>query len=290
MGKVWVRNHTGECSLVNTVRAFPAFDDYFPDLNGFILELVNAYEAGKIPSWEDLDRRVKQYFTPERMQQMESRVPGWERMASYTEGITLVHVMCVFLGMFMLPEYQALAPAQQQMAKWIVLFHDLDKVHVEGKKDTMHAFRSGVQAANLLPRFGFRAREKYHERIGQWSKYAMGAFLLEESNGTPKPDNRKLPGILIGIDNLFGKNTPAALVTKTALLHISLAVDPFYPTPAPLTDDEIKRFIDPDLFPLLRVMMHADNEGWSLFETETRIQRRNNAKKAFENIEMLFTR
>jgi hypothetical protein len=272
---------------MNKTHAFPAFDDCFPELNQFLLELAGAYEAGRIRSWDRLDQQVKAYFTPAIMEQMESQVPGWKKMASYTDGITLVHVVCVFLGMLLLPEFQGLTREQQQLAKWIVLFHDVDKVHIQGQKDSMHAFRSGVHAANLLPGFGFPTRPKYEERIGQWSKYAAGAFILAESHGTPKPDNRKLPGILTGIDNLFGRNTPAALITKTALLHISLHIDPFYATPAPLTDDEIKRFIDPELFPLLRVMMYADNEGWSLFEPETRAQRQNDARKAFGRFETL---
>lgn len=287
MGKEWIRNDKREFSIMNGAHAFPSFDNCFPELNGFLQGLVRSYKAGKLKSWDDLEEQVKAYFTPERMEQMESLVPGWKTMSSYTEGITLVHVMCVFLGLFMLPEYQSLTAEQKQLAKWIVLFHDIDKVHIQGKKDTMHAFRSGVQAANLLPRFGFRTRQKFHERIGQWSKYTAQAFVLEDTDASPMPDNQKLPGILIGIDNLFGKDTPAALITKTALLHISLHVDPFYRTPAPLTDDEIKRYIDANLFPFLRVMMHADNEGWSLFEPETRTQRRNDALKAFEKIEML---
>lgn len=275
---------------MNVTNSFPVFDDCFPDLNQFILELVKDYETGRIRSWDGLEEKVKDFFTPGRMEQMEALVPGWQKMASYSGGITLVHVMCVFLGMFMLPEFRSLLPEQQQMAKWIVLFHDIAKFHIRGKKDTMHAFRSGVHTANLLPHFGFPTRQKYHERIGQWSKYAAQAFILNDTDATPKPDNQKLPGILIGIDNLFGKNTPAALITKAALLHISLQIDPFYPTPAPLTDDEIKRYIDPDLFPLLRVMMHADNEGWSLFDPETRSQRKNDAQKAFGKIEMLLSR
>ncbi len=62
-------------------------------------------------------------------------------------------------------------------------------------------------------------------------------------NTSPKPDNQKLPKILSDIDLLFEENTPASLVAKTILLHISLKVDENYPTPAPLTEDKIQRFI-----------------------------------------------
>jgi hypothetical protein len=269
--------------------AFPSFDDCFADLNRFILELVQAYEAESVKSWDDLERNVRGYFTPERMEHMEALVPGWQKMASYSEGITLVHVMCVFLGLFMLPEFKGLAPAQQQMAKWIVLFHDIDKFHIRGKKDTMHAFRSGAATAQSLPSLGFPARPHFHERIEYWSKYTERAFITREGATAPTPNNQKLPGILIGIDNLFGKDTPAALITKTVLLHISPAVDPFYPTPAPLSESEIKRFINPSLFPLLRPMMLSDNEGWSLFDPETRARQRHDTLEAFQRIEQLIS-
>jgi hypothetical protein len=139
MGKEWLSYY----NVMNTT-ALPVFEDYFSDLNQFMLQLVKAYEEGKIISWEDLEKKVKGFFTPERMAQMESRVPGWQKMASYCDGITLVHVISVFLGLFMLPEFQRLTPEQKQLAKWIVLLHDVDKFHIRGKKDTMHAFRSAV--------------------------------------------------------------------------------------------------------------------------------------------------
>ena len=266
---------------------FPSFDDCFPDLNKFIRELVQAYEAGQLQSWDDLDHKVKAYFTPERMESVEARAPGWQKMASYSDGITLVHVMCVFLGMMMLPEFRDLTPEQKQQAKWIILFHDIAKAHMPGKKDTMHAFCSGVEAANVLPGFGFPRRQYFHERINYWSEYVENAFILRDGATAPTPDNRKLPGILIGIDNLFGKDTAAALISKTVLLHISPHIDPHYPTPAPLTEEEIKRYIHPSLFPLLKVMMLADTEGWSLFDPEKRAQRSRDALKAFEHFETL---
>jgi hypothetical protein len=272
--------------IMSSSRPFPPFDETFSDLNGFLRRLVNNYEAGEIRSWDELEGQVKAYFTSEKMEQMELAVPGWHRMASFTDGITLVHVMCVFLGMLMLPEFQALTAERKQLAKWIILLHDIAKFHIRGKRDTMHAFRSGVQAANLLPRYGFATREHYDERIGYWSQYTHQAFIPGDGIA-PKPDNQKLPYILIGIDNLFGKDTPAALITKTVLLHISLDVDHLYPTPAALNEEEIKRFISPNLLPLLKVMMLSDNEGWSLFDPDTRARQRKEALDAFQRVETI---
>jgi hypothetical protein len=266
---------------------FPNFDAHFPDLDGFVKALVEEYQSGKIQSWDDLAERVSAYFTLERMHQMESLVPGWQKMASYSGGITLVHVMCVFLGLFMLPEFQRLTPDHKQLAKWIVLFHDVDKFHIKGKKDTMHAFRSAVHAARTLPKFGFRVTGKYDELIDSWSEYTAEAFLAEDGTTTPKPNNTKLPEILTGVERLYGEDTPATLIIKTILFHTSFHEDDEYPTPAPLTDDEIKRYIRPSLVPFSRVMMMADNEGWTLFEPEYRGRFYEAALAFFERVEKL---
>jgi len=272
---------------MNTSQNFPVFDEQLAFLNQFILDLVNDYQSGKLNSWDELDEKVKRFFTPERMAQMEISVPGWGKMSSYSDGITLTHVMCVFLGVYMLPEFQALTPEGQQIAKWFVLFHDLDKFHIRGKKDAMHAFNSGALTAKLLPKFGFPITEKYYESIDAWGELTTHAFITHGDDDTPKPDNQKLPEILAGIDELFGENTPAALITKVVLLHISLNIDPLYPTPAPLSEAEIKRFITPNLFHLLKVMMLGDNEGWALFKPEDRQRKAEYAAAAFQEFEKI---
>lgn len=273
-------------SMKNSME-FPLFDHHFPFLNQFILDLVKAYNAGKIISWDELDTRVKSFFTQEMMDTIETKTPGWKKMASYSNGITLTHVTCVFLGMYMLPEFKALSAEQQQIAKWIILFHDIDKFHIQGKKDTMHAFNSAVVAAKTLPSLGFPVKSTYHEQINSWSEYTRQAFLLTSVEAPPKPDNEKLPKILSDIDHFFGEYSPASLIIKTILLHISPAVDKNYPTPAPLTEDEIQRFINPALFPLLRVMMLSDNEGWGLFSPEFRIQQKRDVLEAFNRFQKL---
>ena len=266
---------------------FPLFDTEFKELDQFILTLVDEYNSGKLNSWDDLDEKVKAHYTPERMDDIEAKAPGWKKMASYSDGITLTHVTCVFLGLFMLPEFLVLTAKGKQLAKWIVLFHDIDKFHIRGKKDTMHAFRSGLVAAKTLPKIGFPVTDQYDALIYSWSELTLNAFTMESGDSAPKPDNRKLPEILAGIESIFGKNAPATLIVKAALLHISLSVDPFYDTPAPLNEDEARRFINLELFPLLRVMMLVDNEGWSMFNPKVRARQRKDTLDAFAKIESL---
>ena len=265
---------------------FPRFDEEFPLLNQLILGLAGEHKAEKIQTWNDLDQRAKSFFTTEIMNAMDAKAPGWKKMASYSNGITLTHVTCVFLGMYMLPEYDALSDEQKQLAKWIILFHDIDKVHVKGKKDTMHPFKSAVVAAKDLPTLGFTITKEYPSVIEGWSNLTTNAY-ISRLWLPPKPNNKKIPEILSGINRLFGDNSPAALITKTILLHTSLDVDKNYPTPAAFNEAEIKRFIDPLMFPLLKVMMLSDNEGWSLFEPKVRQQQRHDTIRAFERFQEL---
>jgi hypothetical protein len=258
-------------------------------VNTFIDRRVALYQPGKINGWWDFDKLVKEFYTPSNMEQMELKVPGWRRMSSYSDGVTLVHVMCVFLGMYMMPEFLSLSRVQQNLMKWIILFHDIDKFHIRGKKDTMHAFRSGVVAANRMPDLGFSCTNRYPDLVERWSEYTAQAFVTNDGDTAPTPDNRKLPQILSGIEQLFGENTSTTLVVKTVLLHISLHVDDFYPTPAPLTTQEAKIYIDSNLLPLLRVMMMSDNEGWSLFDHETRTRQRRDTQAVFAELDRLIS-
>jgi len=268
---------------------FPSFDREFKELNKFLLNLVEEYRRGKIKSWDDLDERVKNFFTPERMDIIEAKAPGWDKMASYSEGVTLTHVTCVFLGMFMLPEFDRLSAEQQQVAKWIVLFHDIEKVHIRGKRDSTHASRSAVNAAQSLPKIGFPVTAIYQILIHKWSEITNSAFITKEDEAEDQiPDNSKLPEIISGIDNMFGEHTSAALIVKVVLLHYSINVVTEWPQPAPFTDNEIIKFIDPELLPLLKVMMLADNEGWTMFYPE-RKQQRKETLETFEKMEKLIT-
>lgn len=270
-------------------RKFPSFETRLKELNQFLLSLVEEYNKGNIKSWGDLNERVNTFFTPEIMDSIESKAPGWKKMASYSEGVTLTHVTCVFLGMLMLPEFKSLSPEQQQIAKWIVLFHDIEKVQVREKRDSIHASRSAVNAAQSLPKIGFPVTAIYQVLIHNWSETTNSAFTTKE-DGTEEqiPDNSKLPEIISGIDNMFGEHTPAALIVKVVLLHYSINVVMEWPQPAPFTDDEIVKYIHPEFLPLLKVMMLADNEGWTMFYPE-RKQQRNETLETFERMERLIT-
>jgi hypothetical protein len=272
---------------MKSVQEIPSFDGYFPDLNQFIHGLVGLYNAGRISSWEDLDERVNNFFTTEKMDQIESAVPHWNKMASYENGVTLVHVMCVFLGMYMMPEFLSMTPVQQQLMKWTILLHDVEKEPQDGKRDHAHAFRSAVTAARVLPRLGFPITAAYDSLIYEWSGFTCSAITKPENSPDIIQDNRKLPEILSGIERMFGDSTPATLIIETIAFHLSVDMQ-LWPPAAPLTDEEVGRYLDRELVPMLRVMNLGDSEGWSMFDP-SREALRNDTLEAFKGIERLIS-
>lgn len=262
---------------------FPSFDTEFKELNHFILKLVDEYKTGHIKSWEALDERVKNFFTPDQMDAIDAKAFGWKKMASYMDGVTLTHVMCIFMGMYEKPEYLHLTPAQQEEMKWIIAFHDTEKAPQPQKRDHLHAFRSAANAARALPKLGFPITVSYDSIIDDWDKYTRSAFINIGNPPVEIPDNSKLPIIFNGIEQMFGENTSATLIIKTILLHLSVNME-IWPPPSPLTDDEIKDYLNKDLATLLLVMNLGDNDGWTLFNPDTLEHQRIDIMNQFEKI------
>jgi hypothetical protein len=49
-------------------------------------------------------------------------------------------------------------------------------------------------------------------------------------------------------------------------------------------DTEIRQYLDAKLLPLLTIMILVDNDGWTLFEPETKHQYRDETLTAFEKV------
>lgn len=245
--------------------AFPDFDDKFPELHRFILEVVAEHRNGGIDSWDDLDKQVKARFTAGMFETLGALTPLWRKMASYKNGVTLTHVICAFLGMIEMPEFRNLTLPQQGLMKWVILLHDVEKVAKDNKRDHVHAFRSSITAAETLPLFGFATGPLYDVTLQPWKEYTLQAVTHLSGIEGDVQDNQKLPYIVDGIDQMFGPREPAALIIKTILFHLSVKMRE-WPPAYPLTQEEMKRYFNADLLPLLRAMHLADTCGWSLFE------------------------
>ena len=272
--------------MTDSFTDFPHFDDCFSFLNQFILALEKDYRKRRITTWDELDERVKAFFNAERTAQMEVMIPHWHKMASYLEGVTLTHVTCCFLGMYTTREFLALTLDEQQMMKWVILFHDVEKEPQAGKRDHVHAFRSAASAARRLPGLGFLTMPDYDSVIDQWDSFTRSASTKLANSAGEVQDNGKLPEILLGVERMFGRHTPADLIIRTILLHLSVNMKE-WPPPNPLNQEEVKSYIDRELLPLLRVMNLADNDGWTLFEPTVNQRQRLDVLEEFQKIERL---
>jgi hypothetical protein len=262
-------------------------ESYLPELMRFVGFLASEYEQGSLASATRMEQNVRAFFRPDMMRRVETFVPGWRKMASYAHGVTLVHVVTALTALLESPEYEQASAEQKALAKWIVLLHDVAKEVVPGQHDYTHGFRSAVAAAKVMARSGFVLNNRDKAAFDAWAALTCSAIKPHPDLDQPIQDNDQLPAILAGIDDLFGAKSPAALIVKTVLLHMSITVLEEWPQAAPLTDEEIQSYIDPDLLPLLRIMMNVDNEAWHFFDPVTKARHRQETQAVFDRIEQL---
>jgi len=264
--------------------SIPQVDTLLPELMQFVAHLCVQYQGGSIDGWQVFSQQVREFFNPTMMSKVERVVPGWVQMSSYAEQQTLIHVTSVLVALQLLPEYQQATSEQQSLMKWMVLFHDLGKVPRPGKHDYVHGFRSAAITGRGLAQTGFPVTEAYPDLIEKWAALTHNAVIFRKDLQEFVQDNRKLPKIMSGIDRMFGTQAPAGLIVKGVLLHMSIATDPDYPLLAPLTDAEVRENIDLAFFPLLKMMMLADTDGWDLFDPETRHRHRQQTLAVYDRI------
>ena len=267
--------------------SFPTIEYHLPEMMAFVSGLVQDFQSGDIRSWETITERTQSFFSSDMLDKIEAIAPGWRDMASYANGMTLVHVICVFTGLLLCPEFEQASNIQRELMKWIVLFHDIAKEVRNRKGDRVHGFRSAAKAGATLPEIGFAATAEYDSFFDEWFILTNTAITKGGETSVYIQDNRKLPEIIAGIDRLFGYSTPAALIIKTVLLHMSLTVVEDYPTASPLTEIEIRQYLDNELFPLLKMMMLVDSDGWELFRQPIRERYRQETLAVFERLESI---
>jgi hypothetical protein len=268
---------------------FPLIASRLPDMMDFVSRLAQGYRSGEIHCWQSMDERVRAFFSPHELDKLNTIAPHWREMATCAEGATLVHVMSVFTSLILCPEFQHASRPQQEMLKWIVFFHDMAKELQPGKRDFRHAFRSAAMAAETLAGVGFAVTPEYDQLIDEWVALTKAATMKPAKTSIDIQDNRKLPEILNGIERLFGRNTPAAMIVKTVLLHMSIDVVEDWPQAAPLGEGEIREYLDFALLPLLKVMMLVDNDGWALFDRSNKERYRQATLAVFERVESLIS-
>lgn len=259
----------------------PQLDDHLPDLLEFVRILARQIEAGELPDGDALLQRFRDFYTRDRMRAIERVAPGWQDMAAFADGATLNHITQALIALQLLPEHRQASSQLRALLEWTVLYHDLGKEVIAGQRDALHAFRSATMAARTLPSVGFPVSATYPATLEPWTRLVLGASVDAPDGKGRIPDNRALPEILRGIDDLFGAGSPAALIVQAVLLHQSLNVVPEWPNPGGLTEAEWPQCIRPALLPLLEAMMLVDSDAWQLFEPARKAQFRQGTLDVF---------
>lgn len=262
----------------------PRLEDQLPDLLAFVRTLARQIEGGELQDGDTLAARIGVFYTAEQMAAIEAVAPGWQEMAAYADGTTLHHVTQVLVALQLLPEYRQASRYLQALMEWSVLYHDLGKQVIAGQRDALHAFRSATMAARALPRLGFVASEAYPATLEPWSRLVLGASVATPDGKGSMQDNRALPEILRGIEQLFGAGSAVALIVQAALLHQSLNVVPEWPNPGSLTEAQVPECIRPELVPLLEGLMLADSDAWQLFEPDKKARFRESTLAVFATV------
>jgi hypothetical protein len=244
----------------------PRLEDTAPDLLGFVRVVARQIEAGALRDGEALVLQMRGFYTAEQSSAIEVVAPGWKAMAAYADGATLYHVTQVLVALQLLPEYRQASRDMQVLMEWSALFHDLGKQVIAGQRDALHAFRSATLAARALPHLGFPTSAVYPATISAWSRLVLGASVATADGKGLIQDNRALPEILHGLEQMFGTDSAASLIVQAVLLHQSLNVVPEWPNPGSLPEAELAACIRPSLLPLLEALMLADSDAWQLFE------------------------
>ena len=265
--------------------SFPSIESHLPEMMDFVCYLAQEYQSGKIDSWQLMSEKVRIFFTPDRMEEIEGVAPGWRTMYSYADGITLIHVMSVMAALPLCPEFQKATTTQQALMKWVVLFHDISKEVHQGQRDPTHGFRSAARTGASLPQLGFAVTDDYAMLIEDWITLTNTAITKQKKTALDIQDNRKLPKIIEVIEKMFGRHAPAARLVKTVLFHLSITVLEDWPQAAPLTKTEERRYLDSEQLAMLKIMMLVDNDSWTLFDLPTKERHRRDTLGVFGELE-----
>src|SRR5215831_15438517 len=84
-----------------------------PEVWLFLEKLSASVKAGTIRSKEQLIERCQEFYTAERMAEIEAVIPGWKHMASFEHGKTLWHINVAMVALLQLDEYLSMSPSQQ---------------------------------------------------------------------------------------------------------------------------------------------------------------------------------
>ena len=219
------------------------------------------------------------------------------------------HVVKVFIALHLYPEYtQDLTEEDKNLCLWSVLLHDISKFFIVDEKgervrDTAHPFRCTVSSAFVCIRWGWAVLDvdELAKILPGWMETTLNATIPFHETNCDAHDNTKLPEIVSGLEKMFGgqlraresererenenekekekeeereRESDVTDILKAVLFHQSLPSIDKYPPAAPLSQDEMRRFISPRVLRLLRPLMLADSSSYQLHQKGGKMRRK----------------
>lgn len=243
----------------------PALSNVFPELWTQVERMAHELEVGTYADWSSLTARLGFLNDPDLINLMNTRIPGWRKIATINNGITAQHTILALATCLSLPEYKEKGLQKQSEIQWAALLHDIDKFYGAGGKDTSHPFRSAAIAVKAMPGLGFELQPNVIPKdIEGWSELVMAA--QREGNGQVLHDHTHLKEIVEGIHRQWGKETSASRILKAVLFHQSLPTLKDWTNPVLLNDEESRAFLTLENMDVLASLLIADSDSWNIFD------------------------
>ncbi len=272
---------------MTTLIDIPDFDVAMPVLSAFIVKLNSRIGLREIDSADSAEQTIDAFFTDDLKNNLETSAPGWSQLLDHDGTRTLCHVVTALASLPDYEEYNEADTKQKTIITWALFYHDIAK-RSANQRDTCHAFRSAVVAANNFCRGHADLADSFKNKVDAWSETTLNAAQSEPDNDTAT-NNANLIEIIQQLDLLFAPHSTANLIVKVILLHHSINTLQDWPQVNPLTDNEILLIFNAELLQLMRLMFLADSDGWELFHAERSVDYRSQIRSVFDRLERLIT-
>jgi len=240
----------------------PVLSETIPILWDAAYTLQGELSAGYYKDWAWLYRRLDFLTDKKWIRAIERVLPGWEKIATQSEGLTAKHTIVVLACCLNLPEYKYAEAQTRREIEWAAFFHDLDKDILYGRGDGAHGLRSAGVAAQRLVDLGFEFQ--LGGNFGNWLGIVKSA--QKQVEGKWVNDFTHLPAIWTGLHYFFGFDTPASRILKAVMFHQSLPTLDDWPNPVILSEDEIRTYLTLSDLEVLGPLMLGDSDAWNVCE------------------------
>lgn len=237
--------------------------DVIPKFRSLAVEIAAGLQAGNFSGWDMLTQKMSPLLEDDFTTAMENAIPGWRKIATLHDGQTAKHTLLVFAACLNLPEYERADAQTRTEVEWAAVLHDLDKERA--RQDIAHPFRSAAVVARIMPQLGFAPLpEVSASDLAAWSDLVLSAQRRDGERTVH--DHSFLPQIMDGLHACWGRDTSAARVLKTVLLHQSLPTLKDWSNAVLLTDEELSYSLTLKDMDVLGTIIIADSDSWNIFD------------------------